>query len=143
MDARSTSTLSDRQNALRAQLGPERVDALLEAAGLVGASYLPGEEDPVFGFLQRILIHLKNQDRNQGMLFPKTDEEYKRFYDYFDGEGRIMKIEPGAGMAVDPGWVRLMPDLPADHPFYEVAPGAGPAIVTAFLEAYAVLRARC
>ncbi len=67
------------------------------------------------------------------------------FYDYFDGEGRIVAIHLGEGpelMAVNRDWVRLMPDMPVDHPYYEVAPGAPHEMVAAFLEAYAQLRAR-
>lgn len=145
MDPRVTSPLDDRLADLRTRLGAKRVDAMLEAAGVVGASNLPGEETPIFGFLQRVLLHLRNHDRGQGMIFPKTDAEYKRFYDYFDGEGRIVAIVPGDGpedMRVDPGWVRPMAGMPADQPYFEVAPGAGPLIVTAFLEAYAAMLSR-
>lgn len=137
--------LEDRLAALRARLGAQRVDALVEAAAAVGTANLPGDEAPIFGFLQRILLHLRNQDRGQGMLFPKTDAEYRRFYDYFDGEGRIVAIAPGDGpeqMRIDPAWVRPMPGMPAGEPYFEVAPGAGGEIVAAFLEAYAAMLAR-
>lgn len=145
MDRHPAPPLEDRLADLRTRLGAARVDSMIEAAGNVGSANLPFEEAPIFGFLQRILLHLRNNDRPQGMLFPKTDAEYKRFYDYFDGEGRIVAIVPGEGpedMTVDPTWVRHMPELPADQPFYEVVPGAGPLIVAAFLEAYAAMLAR-
>lgn len=134
-----------RVEALRARLGAERVDEWLVATHAVGTASLPGDEDLAFGFVQRVLMHLKNhRDRNCGMLFPKVDAEYRRFFDYFDGDGRIFLIFPGDGpdqMRYDPAWFRPM-DLGFGYEqYYEVVPGAELAIVVAFLEAYAALQA--
>jgi hypothetical protein len=144
MDAHTTLD-ADRLERLRAAVGAERVDAMLEAARQAGDSYLPGDQDPVFGFIQRALIQLKNSGRNCGLIFPKQDPEFRRFVDYFDGEGRIIVIRPGdepGGMHIEPGWVRPAEQSHPDCPFFEVAPGMAEAIMAAFLEAYAAMRAR-
>ena len=118
---------------LKRALGADLVDDFLAAAGQVGRSYMVGDEDLVFGFLQRVLAQLKRDDKNYGLVFPKYDERFRRMYDYFDGGGRIVVIRPGDDMAIDPAWTR-----PREG-YFEVAEGAETAIVLAFLEAYARL----
>jgi hypothetical protein len=135
----------DRLAPLYDALGHERVDAMLEAAEAAGGSYLPGDQEPVFGFIMRALISLKNGGRNYGLVFPKQDGGFKRFIDYFDGEGGIYIIYPGTGpgeMRMDPEWIRPAAESHPDCPFFEVAPGAGPLMMASFLEAYAALRTR-
>lgn len=118
---------------LRSTLGADLVADFLSAAGQVGRSYMVGDEDLVFGFLQRVLAQLKRDDKNYGLIFPKYDERFRRMYDYFDGGGRIVVIRPGEDMAIDPAWTRPM------EGYFEVAEGAETAIVAAFLAAYARL----
>lgn len=129
---------------LKAQLGATRVEAMLEAARATAGSYLPGEHHPAFGFIQRALIHLKNEGRNCGLIFPKVDGTYQRFIDYFDGEDRIFVIYPGDApdqIRLDPNWLRESPLSHPDCTFYEVVPGMEIPLMLAFMEAYAVMRA--
>jgi hypothetical protein len=123
---------------LRRQLGDAHVDAFLGAAGLVGRSYLSGDEDLVFGFIQRVLAHLRNQGTSYGLIFPKFDQAYRRLFDYFDGEGRIFVIYPGCDgpdmLCIDSAWVVPMGD------YYEVPEAQAPNIMLAFLAVYAHLR---
>lgn len=140
-----TTLPTDRLERLYARLGQPRVDAMLEAARKAGDSYLPGDQDPLFGFIQRALIQLKNSGRNYGLIFPKQDPEFHRFVDYFDGEGGIYLIypegdEPGC-MRIDRDWIRPAAESHPDCPFFEVAPGKAEAIMASFLDAYAELRA--
>lgn len=127
---------------LRERLGAEKVDAVLQAADAVGASYLPGDQNRTFGLIQRVLVHLKNRDHNLGMIFPKTDAQYRPFFDYNDGTGRIFVIEPGDGpgqLAMRDDWFREMDLGQSDITYYEVVPGRQVEIMLAFLEAYAQL----
>jgi hypothetical protein len=131
--ARMAANIED----LRAELGAGLVDDFLAAAGQVGRSYMAGDEDLVFGFLQRVLAQLKREDKNYGLIFPKFDERFKRMYDYFDGGGRIVVIRPGEDLPIDPAWTRPV------EGYFEVAEGAERAIVLTFLAAYArLLRTR-
>jgi hypothetical protein len=143
MDTRS-DPLEVRVARLREALGAERVDAMLEAARAAGASYIPGDQHPVFGFIQRALIALKNGGRNCGLIFPKVDPAYNRFIDYFDGEDHIVVIYPGDGpgeMHLDERWMIEAAESHPDCRFYQVAPGAAEDIMVAFLTAYAHWRA--
>lgn len=143
MDAQ-TESLDARVARLREALGGERVDAMLEAARAAGDSYIPGDQHPVFGFIQRALISLKNSGRNCGLIFPKVDPEYNRFIDYFDGEDHIVVIYPGDGpgeMRLEETWMLEAAESHPDCRFYQVAPGAADAIMIAFLTAYAHWRA--
>ncbi|MDB5096285.1 MAG: hypothetical protein JWM80_706 [Cyanobacteria bacterium RYN_339] len=121
------------EHDLRERLGVALVQDFLAAAGQVGRSYMVGDEDLVFGFLQRVLAHLKRDDKNYGLIFPKFDERYKRMYDYFDGGGRIVVIRPGEDLVIDPAWTR------PKEGYFEVTEGAETQIVLAFLAAYARL----
>jgi hypothetical protein len=115
---------------LRSSLGDALVEDFLAAAGQAGRSYMVGDEDLVFGFLQRVLAQLKREDKNYGLIFPKFDERFKRMYDYFDGGGRIVVIRPGEDLAIDPAWTRPV------EGWFEVREGAERSIVLAFLAAY-------
>lgn len=123
---------------LRDRLGDRLVDDFLAAASEVGRSYLTGDEDLVFGFLQRVLAHLRNSGRNYGLIFPKRDRHYRPMFDYFDGDGRIFVIYPGAGspdqLPIEPAWV-----VPVES-YYEVSERATREIALAFLRVYAHLR---
>jgi hypothetical protein len=120
---------------LRQQLGDPHVDAFLGAAKLVGRSYLSGDEDLVFGFIQRVLVHLRNAGTGYGLIFPKLDQAYRRLFDYFDGDGRIFVIYPGSDrpdmLPIDPSWVVSLGD------YYEVPEDKAPEIILAFLSVYA------
>lgn len=137
------SELAVRIEALRQRLEPARVDALLEAARQAGATALPADEHVVFGFVQRVLNRLKNAGHNYGLVFPKTDGHYRRFFDYFDGDGRIVSIYPGEepGMlAIAPDWSRPV-EVGGAVAYQEIMPGKEEEIAVSFLEAYAALRA--
>jgi hypothetical protein len=135
--------LAGRIAALRPILGTEVVDDFLRAAAEVGRGYLPGDEDLVFGLLQRVLGRMQQGGRHYGRIFPKFDGHFNRYFDFCGPDGTIWVMRPGAGRGAvphDPAWFR---DLEAGDPeraYYEVVPGAATAIVVAFLEAWASLR---
>lgn len=141
------NTLPDTESRiarLTTQLGAGRVEAMLEAARATAGAYLPGEHHPAFGFIQRALIHLKNDGRNCGLIFPKVDGHYQKFIDYFDGEDRIFVIYPGSDapdrIRLDESWLRESPQSHPDCPFFEVVPGCEVELMLSFLEAYAHMR---
>lgn len=127
-----------RADRLRERFGGTLVDDFLMAGGQVGRSYLSGDEDLVFGFLQRVLAHLRIQDKRYGLIFPKIDRAYRRMFDYFDGDGRIFVIYPGTDgpdmLPVLPEWTRDLGD------YHEIPEEYAADIVLAFLEVYAHLR---
>ena len=120
---------------VRAQLGDELVDDFLHAAHEVGRAYLTSDESLVFGFIQRVLLHMRNQGRNRGLLFPKLDERYRPMFDYFDGEDRIAVITVD-DMPLDPAWIAER------EGYFEVPLEQARPILLAFLTAYVNLRVR-
>lgn len=132
-----------RAAALRAALGDQAVDELLGAASAVGRAYLPGDEDLVFGFVQRALARLKQEGRNRGLLFPKYDQDYRRMFDYMDGDGAVWVLRPGDGpgeVPADPAWFTDHDAGDPERAYFQVAEGAETAIMLAFLEAVAALK---
>jgi hypothetical protein len=113
---------------------------LLAAARAVGRAYLPGDEDLAFGFVQRALVHLQQAGRPRGLLFPKFDAEYRRMFDYMDGEGTVWVL-CAADVAVDPAWFVDHDAGDPERPYFQVAEGAETRIVQAFLDALAALKA--
>lgn len=127
--------------SLRRALGAELVDDLVAGADAAGTQFLPGDEDLAFGFLQRVLARLKQDGRNRGLLFPKYDADYRRLFDYMDADGAIWVLRPEA-LGVDPAWFREQEVGDPERTYHELAPGAARAIVAAFLQALADLKAR-
>ena len=126
-------------------LGREVVDDFLFGARLAGTSYLPGDEDLVFGFMQRVLARLKQEGRNRGLLFPKLDAEYRRLFDYMGPDGTIWVLRPGDGHGEVPNrpeWFHAHDAGDPDRPYFGLNPGAELAIPLAFLAAWAALRDR-
>ena len=133
-----TTALPTSESSLRTRLGDRLVDDFLNASGVVGRSYLSGDEDLVFGFIQRVLAHLRIQGTNYGLIFPKRDETYQPMFDYFDGDGRIFVIYPGDDgpdkLPISADWVHSMGE------YFEVPEAKTREIVWAFLAVYAHLR---
>lgn len=129
------------ETALRARLGDALVDDFLFAAEAVGQAYLPGDEDLVFGFVQRMLARLKQEGRNRGLLFPKFDADYNRLFDYFDPDGTIWVIR-AAQVPCQPGWFVDHDAGDPERAYFGLTPGASTAIAHAFLAALAALKAR-
>ncbi|MEB3329988.1 MAG: hypothetical protein VKQ33_12210 [Candidatus Sericytochromatia bacterium] len=126
-------------------LGASFVEALLDGARAAGGARLPGNEDPVFGFLQRVLTHLDRAGRGVGLLFPKRDAlTYEPFFDFCDAAGAIWVLRKGegrGGLLEEPGWL-LEEDLgDPEMTYFTLRPGAAEAIAVRFLEALASLRA--
>lgn len=141
----SDPSLAGRAEALRRSLGVEVVDDFLSAAASVGRSYLPGDEDLVFGFVQRMLARLKQADRNRGLLYPKFDAHYNRMFDYMDADGSIWVLRPGDGpgeVPHEPGWFHEHDAGDPERRYFGLTPGAEHEIALAFLAAWADLRAR-
>lgn len=141
----SDPSLARRAASLRDTLGPEVVDDFLAAAATVGRSFLPGDEDLVFGFVQRMLARLKQAGRNRGLLYPKFDAHYNRMFDYMDADGAIWVLRPGEGRGEvphRPGWFVEHDAGDPERQYYGLTPGAELAIALAFLEAWADLHTR-
>ncbi|MEB3222576.1 MAG: hypothetical protein VKS61_10905 [Candidatus Sericytochromatia bacterium] len=139
-----TASSHDDVAPLREVLGATLVDAVLEGAGHVGGARLPGNEDPVFGFLQRILTRLDREGRGVGLLFPKRDGlTYEPFFDFCDATGTIWVLRRGpgrGGVDVDAGWLTECDLGDPEMAYYELRPGAAEAIAGRFLAALASLR---
>lgn len=138
-------SLVGRAESLGRTLGREVVDDFLAAAHLVGRTYLPGDEDLVFGFVQRLLTRLKLEGRNRGLLFPKYDAEYNRLFDYMDADGTVWVLRHGDGPGEVPegrAWFHEHDAGDPERPYFGLEPGAELEIPLAFLEAWAALRAR-
>lgn len=141
----SDPALARRAETLRHQIGEEVVEDFLSAASAVGRTYLPGDEDLVFGFLQRMLTRLKQEGRNRGLLFPKLDATYNRMFDYMDADGSIWVLRPGSGegeVPHRPSWFLEHDAGDPERLYFGLAPGAELEISLAFLEAWATLRQR-
>ncbi len=137
--------LAGRAETLRRTLGAEVVDDFLAAAAMVGSAYLPGDEDLVFGFVQRMLARLKLAGRNRGLLYPKFDAHYNRMFDYMDADGAIWVLRPGDGpgeVPNRPSWFHEHDAGDPERRYFGLVPGAELAIALAFLAAWADLRAR-
>lgn len=133
--------LASEFESLRRSLGADLVDDLVFGAEAAGTQFLPGDEDLTFGFLQRVLTRLKREGRNRGLLFPKVDGEFRRYFDYMDADGAIWVVWPHA-VGVDPAWFREQEVGDPERTYHELAPGAAPAIVAGFLRALADLKGR-
>jgi len=126
-------------------LGPEEVTLFLTTAPNTGRMHLPGGEDLVFGFIQRVLIRMQQDGHYRGRIFPKFDATYQRMFDYMDADGTVWVVRPGDGPGEVPNRLEWFRDQDLDDPeqaYFEVVEGADTAIVLAFLEALAHLKGK-
>lgn len=117
------------------------VEDMHDAARGVGRAYLPGSEDLVFGFVQRVLVRLQQAGRPRGLLFPKFDAEYRRMFDYMDGEGGVWVLL-AADVKADPAWFTDHDAGDPEQAYFQVSEGAETRIVQAFLDALDELKKR-
>ena len=122
-------------------LSPTLAEDLHAAARQVGRAYLPGGEDLVYGFIQRVLVRSQQAGRPRGLLFPKFTPDYQRMFDYMDGEGGVWVLQ-AADVTIDPAWFAEHDAGDPEQTYFQVAEGAGGAIVQAFLDALDALKAR-
>ncbi|MEB3283906.1 MAG: hypothetical protein VKN33_01285 [Candidatus Sericytochromatia bacterium] len=126
------------------QATPPWHDAFLSAGHRVGHSHLPGNEHPLFGFLQRVLVHLNQQGISAGLLFPKIDgRSYEPIFDYVDTDGTIWVLRVGP----EPGQVRYLPEWfieedlgDPEMTYYRATPESVPKILASFLDSLMFLR---
>jgi hypothetical protein len=126
------------------QWRPVWADAFTPAAHGVGHTHLPGNEHPLFGFLQRILVHLKHQGIAAGLIFPKVDgRTFEALFDYCDPDGTIWVLRVGS----QPGEVIYTPEWfveedlgDPDMTYYRIKPDVIETAVEAFFEALSELK---
>lgn len=125
---------------------PSWSEAFVQAGHAVGQTHLPGNEHPLFGFLQRILVRLQHQGIAAGLIFPKVDgRTFEPVFDYCDADGTIWVLRIGE----DPGEVKYQrawfveEDLgDPDMTYYRIAPEAVQQALDAFLNALSELKMR-
>jgi hypothetical protein len=137
-------TPPDQLAPLREALGAPFVEAMLEGARAAGVARLPGNEDPVFGFVQRVLTQLDHAGRGLGLIFPKRDgATYEPLFDFCDASGAIWVLRKGKGRGCvkeEPGWLVELDLGDPEMTYFALQPGAAEAIAIAFMQALASLR---
>ncbi|MEB3197760.1 MAG: hypothetical protein VKP62_11205 [Candidatus Sericytochromatia bacterium] len=115
------------------------MQAFLDAAHQVGRTHLPGTDQPVFAFIQRVLARLSQAGEGQGLLFPKQDGlTYAPFFDYCDAQGNIWVLREGPSPGAVPflaHWFREVDLGDPEMTYFELNDGAEREVALAFLEA--------